>query len=329
MALNCSLRSLLLSDDCAGKMLGCGCWSEEASPLSSCGVNSVWWDELDLELEFEEEEDAGGESDPVARLPSDPFGMNLEATSATITALAWCIEDFTARSVVQPFESGSNNDLFVDILNHAFIAFAPNPSIDGDMRLFEQSFLSGGPCGGDASHFSWLSPNVSCSQPSEFAEGPSNSQDAVLVCSDAIGAAPSGFSEGLSSSQNAVLACSDAIGATPGQEGNDVHPGLFFAAIGYLGLDDILSCEMVCKSLRSAVRSDICFWKCIHIDSHLGDKICDADLLCLTQKSPGDLQCLSLARCKNITDQGLKAVLLNNPQLTKVSIFSSSCKIRS
>ncbi|GJN02521.1 hypothetical protein PR202_ga19882 [Eleusine coracana subsp. coracana] len=343
MALNCSSRSLLLSDDCAGKMLGCGCWSEEASPLSSCGFNSLWWDELELELEEGVEE-----SDPVARLPSDPFEMNLEATSATITAaIANCIEDFTARSCCQPFGSGGNDDFIVDLLNYTFI-FAPNPCVDGYMGVFEGSFWSGGPSGFlDASQPSWLPPDAPCSQPSRFAESPFRSQDAALACCDVVGAGPSGFAESPSSSQHAVLACCDAVGAAPcgfaenpsrsydatlvccdavgsapGQEGNDAHPGIF-VALGYLGLRDILSIEMVCKSLCSAVRSEFCSWKCIHIDSQLGEKISDADLLRLTHKSPGVLQCLSLVRCKNVTDQGLKAVLQSNPQLTKLGIFGN------
>jgi len=78
--------------------------------------------------------------------------------------------------------------------------------------------------------------------------------------------------------------------------------------------------------MRSAVRDEPFLWKCLHIDTHLGKKISDADLLCLTQKSPGSLQCLSLEGCPNITDQGLKAVLESNLQLSKVSMVWSSCK---
>jgi hypothetical protein len=358
MALNCSSRSFFLGDDSAGKMFVCGCWSEEASPLSSCEISSLWWDELDLGLDLKEEEEEvdeeAEESDPIARLPSDPFEMNLHATSA-MAALAWCIEDFTARSGAQPFESGGSNDLFLNLLNHAFIAFAPNPLIDGDMGFSEGPFGSRGSSGGDSNQFSWLSPNMSYSQPgvfvenpsssqsvvlaycdaacSGFAEDPSSSQNAALACCDAVGAASSRFAEGSSSTQDAVLACYDGVGAAPrqgrndahGQAGNDAHPGMFFA-ISYLGLGDILSCENVCKSLRSAIRSENYSWKCIHINSQLGEKISDTDLLRLTQKSPGDLQCLSLMCCKHITDQGLKAVLLSNPQLIKVSIFQPFAK---
>ncbi|XP_062225979.1 F-box protein SKIP14-like [Phragmites australis] len=295
MALNCSSRSLLLSDDCAGMMLGCGCRSEEASPLSSCGVNSLWWDDLELELELEEDEEQ--ESDPVDLLPTDPFGMNLETTFTA--AIASCIGDLTVMSGTGCFGSGGDDAFFADLsyyLNQAFV-LAPEPWIGGYLGVFDTPFGSGGLSGGGADRFSWLPPSASCLQPSEFMEG-------------------------LSSSHNAALACRDTVDATPAREGGDAHDGMMFA-LSYLGMRDILSVEMVCKSLRSAVRNEPFLWKCIHIDSHLGEKISDADLLRLTQKSPGALQCLSLVRCNKITDQGLKAVLQSNMQLTKLGIFGS------
>lgn len=293
MALNCSSRSLLLNDDCAGMMLGCGCRSEEASPLSSCGVNSLWWDDLELELEGDEQE-----SDPVDLLPTDPFGMNLETTFTA--AIASCIGDLTVMSDAGHFGSGGDDAFFADLryhLNQAFV-IAPEPWIGGYMGVFDSPFGSGGLSGGGGTdQFSELPPNVSCSE-------------------------HTGFVEDSSSSGNATLPCCDTVDAPPVQEGNDAHEGMMFA-LGYLGLRDILSVEMVCKSLHSAVRNEPFLWKCIHIDSHLGEKISDVDLLRLTQKWPGSLQCLSLVRCKNITDQGLKAVLENNLQLTKLGIFGS------
>ncbi|CAN6249135.1 unnamed protein product [Urochloa humidicola] len=294
MALNCSSRSLLVTDDCAGMKLGCGCRSEEASPLSSCGVNSLWWDDLELELEEVEE------SDPVDLLPTDPFGMNLE-TSFSAAMIASCIEDLTVMSGAGHFGNGGDDDLFADLsyyyLNQAFV-FAPEPPIGGYMGFFEGSLGSGGLSGsGGMDQFSRLPLNASCSVPTGSVQDPSTSCEATL-------------------------ACCDTVDAAPVQEGNDAHDGMVFV-LGYLGLRDILAVEMVCKSLRSAVRNEQFLWKCIHIDSHLGKKISDADLLCLTQKSLGSLQCLSLEGCTEITDQGLKAVLESNLQLTKLGIFGA------
>jgi hypothetical protein len=130
---------------------------------------------------------------------------------------------------------------------------------------------------------------------------------------------PAGSMEDPFSSGEAALACCDTVDAAPVQEGNDAHEGMCFV-LGYLGLREILSLEMVCKSLRAAVRNEPFLWKCIHIDSQLGKKIKDANLLRLTQKSPGSLQCLSLEGCTEISDRGLKAVLESNLQLTKVSM---------
>ncbi|KAL6838835.1 hypothetical protein ACP4OV_031271 [Aristida adscensionis] len=294
MALNYSSRSFLVSDDCAGMMLGCGCRSEEASPLSSCGVNSLWWDDFDLELELEEVE----ESDPVDLLPSDPFGMNLETTFTA--AIASCFGDLSAMSGAGRFGSAGDDAVLADLsyyLNQAFV-LSPEPWIGGFLGDFEAPSGSGGLfCGGGVNRISRSPHSASCSQPIGFVE------DSSTTCSTA-------------------LSRPGTVEAAPAPLGGDAHDGMTFA-LGYLGLRDILSVEMVCKSLRSAVRDEPFIWRCLHIDSHLGGKISDADLLRLTQKSPGALQCLSLVRCTNITDQGLKAVLQNNRQLTKLGIFGN------
>lgn len=96
------------------------------------------------------------------------------------------------------------------------------------------------------------------------------------------------------------------------------HQGLLFA-LGYLGVQDLLSAEMVCRSLRFAVQDDPLLWRCIHIDSQLSERITDVTLLQLTRRAQGNLQCLSLVGCSRITDDGLRCVLESNPRLTKVS----------
>jgi hypothetical protein len=246
-------------------------------------VNSLWWDDLELE-----EVD---ESDPVDLLPTDPFGMNLE-TSFT-AAIASCIEDLTVMSSAGHFGNDGDDDLFADLSYHYFnqaFVFAPEPCIGGYMGIFEGSFGFGGLSGGGGM--------------GSFSRLPLD---------------PAGSMEDPFSSGEAALVCCDTVDAAPVQEGNDAHEGMGFV-LGYLGLREILSLEMVCKSLRAAVRNEPFLWKCIHIDSQLGKKIKDANLLRLTQKSPGSLQCLSLEGCTEISDRGLKAVLESNLQLTKVSM---------
>ncbi|OVA17571.1 F-box domain [Macleaya cordata] len=97
------------------------------------------------------------------------------------------------------------------------------------------------------------------------------------------------------------------------------HEGLLYA-LGYLGVQDLLSVERVCRSLRSAVQGDNLLWRSIHIDQPLSERICDDALLRLTNRAQGNLQCLSLVRCLGITNDGLKRVLERNPRLEKLGV---------
>lgn len=97
------------------------------------------------------------------------------------------------------------------------------------------------------------------------------------------------------------------------------HEALLFA-LGYLDLKDLLTAEMVCKTLRSTVQGDPLLWRRIHVDSPLNKRITDDDLLRLTERAQGSLECLSLQECTNITDEGLKNVLVSNLKLKKLGI---------
>ncbi|KAJ4827328.1 hypothetical protein Tsubulata_003279 [Turnera subulata] len=101
--------------------------------------------------------------------------------------------------------------------------------------------------------------------------------------------------------------------------GGDPHDALFFA-LGYLGLEDLLSMERVCKSFRDAVRGDALLWKSISIDQPLSRKLTDDVIIKLTSRAQGNLQCLNLVDCIFITEYGLKQVLESNPRLTKLSV---------
>ncbi|KAF6163003.1 hypothetical protein GIB67_021152 [Kingdonia uniflora] len=101
--------------------------------------------------------------------------------------------------------------------------------------------------------------------------------------------------------------------------GEDPQDALLYA-LGYVGVQDLLSVEGVCKFLRDSVRGDPLLWKSIHIDESLNEKIDDETLLLLTRRAQGNLQCLSLLECMKITDGGLKRVLQSNLKLTKLSV---------
>lgn len=96
---------------------------------------------------------------------------------------------------------------------------------------------------------------------------------------------------------------------------------LIFAS---LGVQDLLSVERVCRSLRSMVLSDTLFWRNIDISRPLNEKITDDILLRLTDRAQGHLQCLSLIECTRITDDGLKQVIQSNPGISKVCSWSSN-----
>ncbi|GAB2280579.1 hypothetical protein Dimus_015206 [Dionaea muscipula] len=105
-------------------------------------------------------------------------------------------------------------------------------------------------------------------------------------------------------------------------ETSDIHPALAFS-LGYLGVHDLLSAEMVCKSMRYTIKNDPLLWRSIDIKQPLNDRVTDDVLLQLTNRAQGNMQCLSLINCTKITDDGLKQVLNRNLRLTK--LFVAGC----
>ncbi|GAA0161291.1 ATP synthase [Lithospermum erythrorhizon] len=91
-------------------------------------------------------------------------------------------------------------------------------------------------------------------------------------------------------------------------------------ALNYLSVEDLLSVERVCKSLRDSAQNDPLLWRNIHIDHPLSYKITDDGLVRLTNRALGRLQSLSLLKCFKITSNSLKQVLQNNPSITKLSV---------
>lgn len=111
----------------------------------------------------------------------------------------------------------------------------------------------------------------------------------------------------------------DLIGGEEDHKNYVPHEGLMLS-LSYLGVEDLLSVDRVCKSLHFAVQNDWWLWRCVHIDSPLNGKIDDDALERLCSKAQGRLQCLSLNECSRITDDGLRNVLESNPMLGKLSI---------
>ncbi|KAF6156893.1 hypothetical protein GIB67_000433 [Kingdonia uniflora] len=97
------------------------------------------------------------------------------------------------------------------------------------------------------------------------------------------------------------------------------HDALLFS-LGYLDLEELLSVEQVCSSLRDTVKNDTLLWKNVIVDYPLNEKITNDILLQLTNRAKGSLQGLTLMNSWNITNDGLKHVLDNNPHLTKLNV---------
>lgn len=229
-------------------------------------------------------EGGGGSREPIANdildlLPSDPFGMDL---NATFTAIADWLEDFEV-------ESGLNL-----IWNRAMVFGSPD---NGRLGIGESS-NSGWRFDGDLESV-WDEDEIL-----GFAE-----QDAIRVTSNFLSEEnPSNFlPEERGGSAESV---SDGDGGAP-------HDALLFS-LGYLGVQDLLSAERACRSFREAVQQDALLWRTIHIDHPLNERITDHELLKLTGRAQGCLQSLSLVECSRVTDDGLRHVLESNPRLTKV-----------
>lgn len=93
-----------------------------------------------------------------------------------------------------------------------------------------------------------------------------------------------------------------------------------FYALPYMGLQDILSMERVCKSLRDWIRSDVLLWQQLHVEPPLSKKFSDEALLQLTSRSKGQLQCLSMVDCLRITEGAVEQVVYSNPRLSKLCL---------
>ncbi|CAL1413465.1 unnamed protein product [Linum trigynum] len=113
--------------------------------------------------------------------------------------------------------------------------------------------------------------------------------------------------------------CDDTEGASLDGDDRTHHPCFTFV-LSHLSPRDLLSVEMVCVSLHSAVRDDPFVWSNIYIDQPLSEKMTDDVLVQITDRAQGNLEHLTLVETSWITDAGLKHVLENNPKLIKLSV---------
>ncbi|XP_078447367.1 F-box protein SKIP14-like [Wolffia australiana] len=104
-----------------------------------------------------------------------------------------------------------------------------------------------------------------------------------------------------------------------GGGGSGAVPDAVFFALGYLKVPELLKLERVCKTLKAAVREDPLLWRCVHVGPPY-NRITNGDLLRLTRRAQGRLQCLALTECPHITNNGLGAVVGENLKLRELRV---------
>ncbi|XP_042048653.1 F-box protein SKIP14-like [Salvia splendens] len=232
--------------------------------------------------------------DIVDRLPSDPFGMDIETTFTAITG--W-LEDLKVdyggfMSNGMSSQEGYHSSVGWNIIWNNSIHFE---SLPRTIQLNER-----------------LSAGMQDYIPNGFQFD--HDLDAALTLSTYENI---GFSNGGAS-------CSHEMGSGREVEGASEFEGApheaFNYVLSYLGVKDLLSIERSCSYLSSVVRGDPLFWRTIHIDQPLNERITDDVLMQLAGRAQGKLESLSLVECPKITNDGLRRVLEENRRLTKLSV---------
>ncbi|XP_010554227.1 PREDICTED: F-box protein SKIP14-like [Tarenaya hassleriana] len=213
-------------------------------------------------------------------LPSDPFGMDI---STTFTAITGWLEDLEVD-----YTQYRRDEIGIDVGNYQLFA-GLNFIWNNAMKFQEFSQTRSRGFDNESCHGAFLSA--------------SSVDNAVCISGEV-------------DSRNGP--CEDNE-VCMSREDETLHPA-FNYSLSYLGIKDLLSVGMVCKSLQSTVQGDPLLWKHIHISQPLNEKITNEVLLQLTDRAQGTLHCLSLIECSRITDEGLKQVLESNPKLVKLSV---------
>lgn len=229
---------------------------------------------------------APAQRDVADSLPSDPFGMDV-STFWGITGSLEGLED-----IDWSFESGDHVNNRVD----DGLVFGLNLVCRGRVRFMPD-------VGNDESD----------SKQNAF------SIERVIVANDmedAFGSEADSVHSDAGSSFEDVQCCSEIS--------DESHVGephyAMFLALRYLGVKDLLSVEMVCRSLNYAVKSDPSMWMNVNVDHPLNNILTDDALVKLTSRACGLLKSLTLVGCFRITNAGIKRIVDSNPCLTKLGV---------
>lgn len=110
----------------------------------------------------------------------------------------------------------------------------------------------------------------------------------------------------------------------PGSGPEPPHEAMFLV-LAYLPLFELLSMGQVCKPIKQALDNDILPWLNLLVENPLNSRVSDNILMEITSKANGRLKTLGLIDCVKITDDGLQAVIANNPLINKLYIPGCTC----
>ncbi|XP_051116455.1 F-box protein SKIP14-like [Andrographis paniculata] len=269
--------------------------------------------------------------DIVDRLPSDPFGMDMQSTFTAITGWLEDLEvDYEECMMADNGTTGQGGNVLFDgwhLLWVDPVLFQPFRSTIPVTEQGNRDFHFADIQACDQLHTcnNYMSSSVELSEKQNttsrveevgmgfvFAPHDIRFEQASNV-GDVVD-----FSIGTASCSSEMVA-EEKIGSAASVE-ETLHEG-FFLALSYLGVKDLLSVGMACKSLFSTVRGDPLLWRTIHIDLPLNERITDDVLVQLASRAQGNLQCLSLVECLKITEDVLRHILEINEGLTKLRLF--------
>ncbi|KAF7819464.1 F-box protein SKIP14-like [Senna tora] len=239
--------------------------------------------------------------DILDRLPRDPFGMNI--IKSTFPQISDWIQDFeldfpSDYDVFRVDETHTkiDNELFAGVYwgwNDAG-NFPPGGNIKGNEMSVSDDVFNG------VQIFNGLYDSGIVADGNVGTFWPASQSGTRVLSSEA---------ENL---QNSIKIDYEGESGSP-------HDAMLLV-LDYLGVQDLLSVEQVCRSLRDCIKGNPLLWWSIHIDPSMSLRITDGTLIKLTSRAQGFLQCLTLVNCIWITDSGLRSVLQSNPKLTKLSV---------
>lgn len=285
-------------------------------------------------------------TDIVDLLPSDPFGMNLDSTFKA--AIAFWIEDM-ATNYSYEYDQWRGNHLSLDHTCTTSMWLPPESGLSSvySNKFVDERFPRFLDCASEVGTFTvpsdvnydtftsdWNAQgwdtNIHLQDPEQaFCEETSISGRNIMSQTNEMLCLEDGeYFQDIQCATDDEALCEGFIfqvdGLSDEVDDGPPHEGLLFA-LRHLDVEALLSVERVCKSLHTAISTDPLLWRCLHINYPLNEKLTDDSLIQLTRRAEGNLQCLDLVDCYQVTDACLERIIENNSGITKVHIMCFIC----